>query len=350
VASPGPAYPAITCRHLAVLADGVSSWLSWQSNPGELRFTEDAVIVATARYTTHLPRWKLRACFRLPNSDTIVILLVGGGRLLVTPEPGSPDVLSALGLTDEAPMLEIKLQRLSDVIPLGAIAGAYSLVATGVVAAWLRSPAPLLLSLAFAVFLIVYMARRRVVVGTEGVLVRSGLRERFVSFADVVKVDDLTIWLRSGKRVRVSVSGNPVERGAAVQRLRAAYDGFIHRGAEVDARLARNGRAITSWLADVKKQAFAATSFRSANLPQDQLERVLASPASGVEQRIGAAVAFAALGPEQTARVRIAARGSVNERLRVALEAAAAGEEEAAVYEAALAEARGASAPLPPQR
>lgn len=336
--SSGPAQPAVRFRHLAQPSGGASSWLDWQDNPGELRFEPDAVILATARRVTRIPRWKLRAGFRLPNSNKIVILLVGGGRMVIEPEPGSPDVLSALGLADEAPMLEIKLQRLSDVIPLGFFAGVYSLVVTGVAAAWLRSEAPLLLSLALSLSLIVYMARRRVVVGAEGVLVRNGFRERFVSFADVDRVDDLTIWLRSGKRIRVSVSGNPVERGAAVQRLKIAFDAFVRRGAEVDARLARNGREITSWLAEVKKQAFAASSFRSASLPQDQLERVLASPASGVEQRIGAAVALAALGPEQTARVRVAARSSVNERLRVALEAAASGEEEAAVYEAALAD------------
>jgi hypothetical protein len=334
----------VRCRQIICAGPGLVSGSGAYATSGDVWVdAQHLVLWPGSRRELRIPRWRLRAGFRIPRPASVVIMLVGGARLTLVPEQGFPDILPALGLAEEGQILQMSLQRRSDVTILGIFIGLYSLVVTGVLAAVVRSAFPLLLSVALSLLVIWVLGRRRVVVGADGLLVHNGLRERFISFSEVERVDDLTVWLRSGKRISVSISGNPADRGAVVQRLKDAFERYVQRGAEVDARLARNGRDIGQWFTELKHQALAGSSFRTANLPQEQLERVLSSAASGIEQRIGAAVALSALGPEQVERVRIAAQGSVNERFRVALEAAAEGREEEAVYEAALVEDRRAS-------
>lgn len=309
-------------------------WAGWPQR-AELRIEPGGLTVLTQGRDTSIPRWRIRAGFRIPQSTETVLMLIDGGRLSFEPEPGEVDALSALGLS-EGPPLEVKLQRPSDAISLGAIVGFYSLFVTGVTAGILGTAWPLLLSAVLGVGLALYLSLRRVVVGDDGVLVRRGFRERFVSFAEVHRIDDLTVWLKDGKRIAVTVSGNPADRAAVVHRLHDAYDRYLRRGAEVDARLARAGRDMATWARDLKRQVHATDTFRSTSLPQDHLERVLGNPASGVEQRIGAAIALSSLGEDPAGRIRVAAVASANERVRVALEAAAEGEIDEETFQAAL--------------
>jgi hypothetical protein len=180
------------------------------------------------------------------------------------------------------------------------------------------------------------MLLRRIVIGADGVLVRNWLVERFVHFRDVAEVDDLTIVKTNGRRLKVGVIGKPAERAAAAHRLQQAFQSFKARALEGDARLARGDRDMRTWIDGLKRQAHEEGSFRRAATSPEALQRIVENPSSGVEQRVGAAIALSSLGDEAVKRVRIAAQSSVNEELRIALEAAAEGEIDESTYEAAL--------------
>ena len=82
-------------------------------------------------------------------------------------------------------------------------------------------------------------------------------------------------------------------------------------------------------------------AYRETHFGAEELLAVVESPRAGIDQRLGAALAFGAL-PDQPAafrwreRIREAIASSANRRVRIALEQALAGTLDDATYEAAL--------------
>jgi hypothetical protein len=329
----------IACRKLTVASGGwwgaTSALAGWVGGrPGQLRIARDAIhIEQHGRQPLAIARAQIRAGFRLPGSGAVILLLHDGGRVTLEAEV---DVLGALDLDVAGPPLDVRLHRLGDAITFGVLLWFYGVFFAGGVSAALGNPLPFAAWSACAVAVMIVMALRRIVIGADGVLVRSGLRERFIPFKDVERIEDLCIITTRGRRLKVAVSGKPTERAAAVHRLQHAFHGYKTRMREADARLARGDRDLGAWVEDLKRQARDPGSFRRAGTSPEALERIVVNPASGVEQRLGAAIALSSLGEDSAKRVRIAAQASVNEELRVALEAAAEGEIDESVYEAAV--------------
>jgi hypothetical protein len=315
-------------------------WTDWRmSRAGHLRIDHDSIYVEfPQRPALQISRSGIRAGFRVPGTTQVILLLADGGRVTLDVQAGAADPLEALRLGVESSTLEVKLQRPGDAIALALVTGGYSLIVTSIAAAATESVWPLLISLGLTVLLWLHMAARRIVVGADGVLVRSGLRERFVGFEEVATVDDLAVTTKRGKQIKVAVSGNPVERAAAVHRLHEAFRAYCARATgALDANLLRGERSMEAWKDDLTRRARAQATFRSSAASREDLEAVLANPASRVEQRLGAAVALAFLGDEGAARVRIAAEASANQRVRVALDAAAQGTLDDDAFEEAVA-------------
>lgn len=180
-----------------------------------------------------------------------------------------------------------------------------------------------------------------VVVGTDGVLVRKGLRERFVLFRRItnIRVDKaVKLELDDGATLALG-GGSPQDRSGLAARLGAARAAHAEVSAAADTRLARGGRSVRAWREALAGAAQAVGSYRAAALAPESLEAVMANPSAPVERRIGAALALAGSGVEGAKeKIRIAADACADEKVRVAITEAAAAEPDEAVIEAALAE------------
>ena len=184
---------------------------------------------------------------------------------------------------------------------------------------------------------------REVVVGTDGVLVRKGLRERFVPFERITSIRvDKAVKLELGGGTTLALGGgSPQDRSGLAARLWAARAAHAEVSAAADTRLARGGRSVRAWREALAGAAQAVGSYRAAALAPESLEAVLVNPSAPVERRIGAALALAGSGVEGAReKIRIAADACADEQVRVAITEAAAAEPDEAVIEAALADRR----------
>jgi hypothetical protein len=316
------------------------NWL-W-GRPGHVAIDDQSIYVEIpGRPALQIPRSSIRAGFRVPQSNEVILLFVDGARATFDLEPGVPDPLDQLRMTLEKSTLAIKLRRTGDAMTVGGIVGCASLMLVMAIvpisaAGWeLWLALPVLLAIALSVRL----ARGRIVVGTDGVLVR-GLRERFIPFDQVASIDDLSIVTTHGKRLQVAITGRPDDRAAALHRLHEAFAAYRARRHESLDALRRGERSLKAWKEDLAKKARATATFRSAATSKDDFEAVLDNPTTAIEERLGAAVALASLGDAGVERVRIAAQSSVNERVRIAFEAAADGHLEEEQFSEAVAQER----------
>jgi hypothetical protein len=163
-----------------------------------------------------------------------------------------------------------------------------------------------------------------VLLGVDGISVLSGRRPRFVPWrelrgARLVRFD-IVLTLRSGEHLRIPVTTpDPARDGALVADLRAEIARTPEdRSAEVTA-LQRGGRDVEQWRDALRALASRSSAYRGSALDHDELARALAARDVAAEQRVGAAIALAAIGEEGRTRVRVAAASSADLPLREAL-------------------------------
>jgi hypothetical protein len=191
---------------------------------------------------------------------------------------------------------------------------------------------------------------KRVIVGTDGVLLGRSFGERFVPLASISGVDvtrrGLVLVLDGGKAQREIVLTNDKGQIAYALRERIAEAVAMARGAGAEtasALVARGGRSLAEWREALRKLV-AGGGYRGERVSLDALLRAAESAETPAEQRLGAAMAIGLAedaGAKQ--RLRIAVEGIANERMRIAMEAAAEGEaEDAMIAEALAAEKRAA--------
>lgn len=191
------------------------------------------------------------------------------------------------------------------------------------------------------------LARRaKVVVGSDGILVRRSLRRnRYVPFAEVdaVNVDggEVVVTRRSGTPLRFGMertqssswlhSADGLARRIEQARLRrAAFE------APSQALVARGDRSAREWL-----EALGAlgdetrASYRGATVPRDALWHAIEDVAAAPDVRAGAAVALRGrLDGVERERLRLAADACASPRLRVALAAVGRAEDDDAIEQA----------------
>ncbi|MCA9615686.1 MAG: hypothetical protein H6724_14505 [Sandaracinus sp.] len=168
--------------------------------------------------------------------------------------------------------------------------------------------------------------RKRVVVGAEGVEVRSWRGRVFHPFEEVQDVvrEGLQVFLvkRDGARVALPFARERRAEGLIADAhwtLQKALLAF-REGPDLHALdvLARGERSVTEWLAHL--ETLARGDYRSAALTQDRLEAAVADPRAEESVRAGAAWLLARQGHD--ASVRVARDRAAAPRVRVALEAA----------------------------
>lgn len=152
----------------------------------------------------------------------------------------------------------------------------------------------------------------RVVVAADGVRAAWFGAGRFLPWTEVanVSVHGATLSLRSktGRRLRLrarpsSVGGPHDDFFAMVERMRRVYDACASAQVHVPEALARGGRAIDAWIADLEALGKSA-GYRDASVSSESLFAVLESPAAPAAARAAAAVALNASAGD---RARIAA-------------------------------------------
>ena len=196
------------------------------------------------------------------------------------------------------------------------------------------------------------LAGTRVVVGTDGVVIRRPFRRaRVIAYEDLRAVSRLGPgpWGRSPARrsaVRferldgstVDVRTAEADDAATLEdRVRAAMT-VVAADGEVPfdpSRLDRRARDLHAWRAALEGLARQQPTYREHACNLEQLAALCESPRERPERRVAAAVALGASGDESLRpRLRIAAEGCAHPKLRIALEAAAADEDiEEAVLE-----------------
>jgi hypothetical protein len=287
-------------------------------------------------------------------------------------EERSGEVLTLRGIEEPSALLE-RLgfdadRRAVDVRLRGHLGGLFTAWATAVAVMLLAFGGPalgaplasVLLALAVLVAGVAATrryARRRMLVGLDGVRLVGAWRTTFLPYAALRQVTPEWVHLRaperaqakelepanafylrrrSGDAILVPLAGHPADE---VEALRRRIEAGIERSraaprAALDV-LARGGRTVLDWRVDLERAT--RQSFRTAALPQDEIDAVLADPAAPAEARVGAALALRAMGDAQL-RVRVAAESTASPRVRAALEAAAEDEIDDARIAAALDE------------
>jgi hypothetical protein len=169
-------------------------------------------------------------------------------------------------------------------------------------------------------------------VGRDGVSVRGGLRQWFVSFSDLLGAHStgvaIVLTLRDGRTRTVSTIGTRAElRDALLERIRAGIS-LPEPADDLSARLAvldRAGRTLEDW-SEALRSVVSDEDYRHAGLSRDELRAVLDDPSAPAERRIAATYALAHIDKPQTVeRVRVVVESTANEPVRVALERAADG-------------------------
>jgi hypothetical protein len=225
----------------------------------------------------------------------------------------------------------------------------------------------------------VYFGRRGadVVVGSDGVLLRSGAYRRFLPYRSIATVHEdgeaVVLTGSDGARyllpfpafpirddsfrsplsaIMFGARGDPEDavarRRALAQQLDAALENWRLRGAdasstnEVPSVLASCDRALEDWRAAVRNSTLG--DYRKAKVEPELAAAIAEDPHAPPISRVGAALAVATSGnADLVDRVRIAAEGCADPNLRTALTKAAADQLDASELDAV------ALSPNPPQ-
>jgi len=187
------------------------------------------------------------------------------------------------------------------------------------------------------------LVAKRWTVGTDGLLVRSGLRRsRFVPYRDIVSMTvtgrTLDITLRDWGHVTMSAADDVAASARPVIGVRAlkrrieqarTHASQQTSGANVTELLARGDRDVAAWIAELTELDARAATYRVASVPRDALWSTLEDAAQPAQVRAAAATALRPrLGDTERARLRVVAGACASPKLRVAFEAAGADDEE----------------------
>jgi len=172
-------------------------------------------------------------------------------------------------------------------------------------------------------------------VGTDGITLRGAFKTRFIPFADLSGVGensgDPMLYFRDAHTEVIwncAVSRQPDLLAALQHRVNGALaSNAEHEGLMARATiLARQGRALATWQAEVVRAVDPAQGYRDVGLSRRDAEAVLDDARSPIEHRIGAAMALRSLdAAEAPTRVRVAAAGCASPEMRAALESAGDG-------------------------
>ena len=209
-------------------------------------------------------------------------------------------------------------------------------------ATWSEAVAVLALPAAmFAVYfgLKSLMREPELVVGSDGVLVRSGRKRRFLPASSIRGIEQASIALpllihTSDRDLSDVIDGKALDlerRGAAASLLSERFLATPPPSSRdvLSDTFARGDRSLADWKNELAGRAQAG-SYRTPAQHEDDAAAVLASVRASDEERAGAALALRIAG-EPKERIRIAASGVADEQLRDALEAIAEEESDEAV-------------------
>ncbi|WP_437764529.1 hypothetical protein WME77_42325 [Sorangium sp. So ce764] len=176
-------------------------------------------------------------------------------------------------------------------------------------------------------------------IGTDGVMVKSAFRRRFLPHRAIVQVTlthggvggayhFVKIGLRHGESITVPAA-SPAEATALIERIQAAQAAVAMQDrARLLEVIARNGRPLAEWKKALGSLV-ARTGYRTAGNDLEEVLRIVEDGSAPPEQRVAAALAARPHGGEAAEkRIRVAAEASAEPKLRLALEKVSAGEDE----------------------
>lgn len=334
------------------LAAGIAAFVFWaksQKRPGSLSIDGDAVVVQIGKETHRISRDEIIGTTVVPGRA--LLLQLADGRMLtveIGDEAEANKLLSELNLGAEKRRFQGKMKP--GVWRTGlSIAGFFALMMLAVAA---KEHLPRVASgivflvgaLTMLTGLVLGTRPPRIEVGADGVHVERVFGTTFVSFADLasVRVDEGALLLTRGDGTAEKVHaprGNETLLTGLQRRIElglAAHADMADAGERL-ALLARRDRDIATWRGDLEKVVGQDVGYRALPLSRDDLEAILAAPATSIEHRIGAALALEALdGEDAEPKIRIAADLCARQEARIALEQIAEQELEAAALDAAL--------------
>jgi hypothetical protein len=313
-----------------------------------------------------IPRAEVRGAIHVarplgaePSYDT-EIMLAGGDLLHVAllREEDAAALLGALGFGARARRTAVPLGDDHDALAAGCWGVLLAVIATTVStcglavlssSTLLHHAAGYILGAIFVGTSLLFarlLTSRRVIIGTDGVLVEGAFGNTFIPLASITRVDwtarglDVVTAGAGGQpRVHQLTSGRSDRAHALRERILEAMAANRPTGAEGSALVARGGRALPEWR-EALRRLVRGGGYRGESVSLETLLRTVESADAPAEQRIGAALALgmAEDGPAKQ-RLRVAVEGIADETMRAALEEAAAGaEDEAAIAEALEAE------------
>lgn len=288
-----------------------------------------------------LPREAIVAAFVSPSSPNGAYVRVHrrGGfpvELWTADVDGAHSLVAGLGL--DATRV-VGIARGAPLIPRPALLALVGLLCCGVglaIVTWAPMLMPLIGLLAFA-FAAVAMASRKIVVGTDGVVVSwLGRRLSFTPLAEIAAVEQLSgvvrLRLRSGEHRDLVIATRLGDRAQSIgmqvsllaERIRRA----MRRAGplEIDASaLERGPREISAWVASLRDLA-RASGYRAA-VQREDLVSLAEDAHVKPTVRIAAAVALGAADEHERARLRIAAESSSLPEVSEAIEAVLGGDD-----------------------
>lgn len=218
---------------------------------------------------------------------------------------GSPKPLHLLG--SASAIFLLTMNRLSEK-PVGL----FTAFMTAMIALWLVLPAR--------------ASRLRVEIGTDGLRLRRATGDRFISYADVERLEPIRGASRRHQGIRFKPRGEPEERWFALWIDAAFLEAVQHAMAKHGQRLAERAQQGDP----TGPRILAATTgddYRQAAYPTDVLVRIAEDPTEHLGARLAATRALRGR-PDlaEHARFRVAAKETASEALRGELEELAADE------------------------
>ncbi|TKD12828.1 hypothetical protein [Polyangium fumosum] len=185
------------------------------------------------------------------------------------------------------------------------------------------------------VFIVRLVMPREIIVGSDGLRIRSGFDDRWIPHSLVCTVEETPRVLflvvgeagRPGQRIEVA-TGDPSFILAVAGRLRLAIALGSNGagGPPVGAELDPAGKSFTEWK-DKLQSLLLHAGYRKSAVTYEELVAVVDDPDLPPGQRLGAALALGiAKHPDGRERIRVAAEACADDAMKHALEEAAEGE------------------------
>ncbi len=363
-----PAF-AMFIPHLSALGGFLTYWM-WRRNPWARRrnvrveVDDETLSIGDKR----IPRSVLTRGVAVPRANGMDVQLAKRGidiELGLEDEEQAKKLLAALGFDTHqtvARFLGMSRMQTSTMRQLAVSFG--GVFGVGLVAALAAALAPgfgaAVLILGFVAVIGALLMPSRVEVGADGVLIRWLGRERFISHADIRDVASGAEGWGRGRRMLVKLelasgelyvipTGIPFmdagKAAALTTRILHARDAFTRgEDAAPQALLVRGGRSHAQWVSLLRSREL--VSHRTADVPKDNLWRVIEDAGAEPIERAAAAVALGKdLTNDERKRLERAARATAAPKLRVVLEKAGEADEDELASELEELEAEGGAAP-----